>query len=274
MCLCRVIPQAQRVDRLSERFKPLNSYYEEHDYLTDNQYYYLEKQIDKAENNGDVVLGVKEFRFLEELAKNINDLKEILKVYKKKGYLSESNYNDFKDIEEKYLENQKKNVAHQRQTEEFPEKNQTLMGKKKERFKADLKNSSDFSYERFKELQEKSRLLKHKYLTEKPENEKVLRANDRTHIEINENKPWNNEVKVKTVVELSKPIYKPSPDIKVKKSNEKIVELLSVDHVRILEGFYKGDIGIVKSFDGFTYVIKLLKKSRVVKNLGVKLVLI
>ena len=41
--------------------------------------------------------------------------------------------------------------------------------------------------------------------------------------------------------------------------------LLSGDHVRILEGFYKGEIGIVKSFDGFMYVIKLLKKALEVK---------
>jgi len=41
--------------------------------------------------------------------------------------------------------------------------------------------------------------------------------------------------------------------------------LMSGDYVRILEGFYKGEIGIVKSFDGFMFVIQLLKKALEVK---------
>ena len=44
-----------------------------------------------------------------------------------------------------------------------------------------------------------------------------------------------------------------------------IIMILSGDYVRILKGYYKGEIGIVKSFDGFAYRIKLLKKSLEVK---------
>ena len=45
----------------------------------------------------------------------------------------------------------------------------------------------------------------------------------------------------------------------------KLKLILSGDYVRILKGYYEGEIGIVKSFDGFAYSIKLLKKSLEVK---------
>jgi predicted amidophosphoribosyltransferase len=41
--------------------------------------------------------------------------------------------------------------------------------------------------------------------------------------------------------------------------------ILSGDYMKILKGFYKGEIGIIKSFDGFSYRIKLLKKDLEIK---------
>jgi len=38
-----------------EFFRSLISYHEDHGFLTDNQYYYLRKQIDDEEDNGDTV---------------------------------------------------------------------------------------------------------------------------------------------------------------------------------------------------------------------------
>jgi len=45
----------------------------------------------------------------------------------------------------------------------------------------------------------------------------------------------------------------------------KLKLILSGDYVRILKGFYKGEIGMFKNFDGFADRIKLLKKSLEVK---------
>ena len=36
-------------------------------------------------------------------------------------------------------------------------------------------------------------------------------------------------------------------------------------NVKILDGFYKGEIGTIDSFDGFLYVIKLISKAKKVK---------
>ena len=41
--------------------------------------------------------------------------------------------------------------------------------------------------------------------------------------------------------------------------------ILSGDHVRILVGFYKGELAIVKSFDGFSFKVKLLKRALEIK---------
>lgn len=45
----------------------------------------------------------------------------------------------------------------------------------------------------------------------------------------------------------------------------KIKMILSGDYVKILKGYYKGKIGIIKSFDGFAYGIKLLNKELEIK---------
>ncbi len=48
-------------------FRSLKSFYKKNDCLTADQYYYLEKEIDKAEDNRYVVLSKKEARVLSEL---------------------------------------------------------------------------------------------------------------------------------------------------------------------------------------------------------------
>ena len=41
--------------------------------------------------------------------------------------------------------------------------------------------------------------------------------------------------------------------------------ILSGDHVKILDGYYKGEIGIVKGFDGFSFIVKLQNRALEIK---------
>jgi len=41
--------------------------------------------------------------------------------------------------------------------------------------------------------------------------------------------------------------------------------ILPGEHIRILEGLYEGEIGVIKSFDGYRYIVKLLKKKLEIK---------
>jgi len=41
--------------------------------------------------------------------------------------------------------------------------------------------------------------------------------------------------------------------------------ILSGDHVKILNGYYKGEIGVIKGFDGFSFKVKLLKRALEIK---------
>ena len=89
-------------------FRSLNYFYGDYGYLTENQYYYFEKEIDKTECNGDKVLSKKETRIFRELAEGEAEVRKLLKHYTVDGYFNESNYEHFIQLINKCLpENEK-----------------------------------------------------------------------------------------------------------------------------------------------------------------------
>jgi Leucine-rich repeat (LRR) protein len=67
-------------------------------HLSNNQYYWLHLYINQANEQGDTLLTPEELRFLEENS-GINDkLRDILKIYKDKGYLENAIYKELLDI--------------------------------------------------------------------------------------------------------------------------------------------------------------------------------
>lgn len=96
-------------------FRSLNYNYKRYGRLTENQYHYLEKEIDKAENKGYAVLSKKETRIFRELAEKEADARKLLKKYSVDGYFVKSNYELFRQLKDKYLpENQKIEYSHRK----------------------------------------------------------------------------------------------------------------------------------------------------------------
>ncbi len=79
-------------------FDDLLRYFFKNGFLTEKQYEYLEKEIDKAEEDGNNILDKDDFRFLKEHAEENEDLKEILEIYEEDGFLDDSDFNTFIDI--------------------------------------------------------------------------------------------------------------------------------------------------------------------------------
>lgn len=77
-------------------FHSLKEYYQENDYLTKNQYFYLQKAIKNAENKGDTVLSRKEIKILRNLAEENHSMRELLRNYSDYGYLNRNEYDIFK----------------------------------------------------------------------------------------------------------------------------------------------------------------------------------
>lgn len=64
-------------------------------HLANNQYYWLRLYINQAEENGDALLTAEEITFLEEKAKNNEIMRELLEIFKDKGYLENLTYKKF-----------------------------------------------------------------------------------------------------------------------------------------------------------------------------------
>ena len=79
-------------------FEDLSRYYLKNDFLSKNQYESLEKEIEKAEEDGKCILDIIDFRFLKEHAEENENLKEILDIYEEDAFLDESDFNTFIDI--------------------------------------------------------------------------------------------------------------------------------------------------------------------------------
>ena len=79
-------------------FDDLLRFFLKNNFLTEKQYEYLEKEIDRAEEDGDSILDKADFRFLKEHAEENEDLREILDIYEEDGFLDDSDFNIFIDI--------------------------------------------------------------------------------------------------------------------------------------------------------------------------------
>jgi len=79
-------------------FDDLLRYFSKNGFLTEKQYEYLEKEIDRAEEDGDNILDKADFRFLKEHAEENEDLRDILKKYEEDGFLDDFDFNTFIDI--------------------------------------------------------------------------------------------------------------------------------------------------------------------------------
>ncbi|MFW9972262.1 MAG: leucine-rich repeat domain-containing protein [Candidatus Odinarchaeota archaeon] len=64
-------------------------------HLANNQYYWLWLYINQAEENGDTLLTPEELTFLEDNSQKSERLRELLEIYKDKGYLENLNYLEF-----------------------------------------------------------------------------------------------------------------------------------------------------------------------------------
>jgi len=63
--------------------------------LSNSQYYWLHLYINQAEENGDTLLTAEEVTFLEEKSQNDESLRELMEIYKDKGYLENLKYKKF-----------------------------------------------------------------------------------------------------------------------------------------------------------------------------------
>ena len=80
-------------------FRSLNYNFKKFRCLTENQYLYLEKEIEKAEDNGYIVLSKLDERIFRELAKEEAEVRMLLKKYSNTGYFDKFEYEFFLNYE-------------------------------------------------------------------------------------------------------------------------------------------------------------------------------
>ena len=80
--------------RHHEFFASFLLHYKLKNHLANNQYYWLILYINQAEENGDILLTAEEITFLEEKSGKNEKLRELLEIYKDKGYLENLKYKE------------------------------------------------------------------------------------------------------------------------------------------------------------------------------------
>ncbi len=78
-----------------EFFASFLLHYKLSNHLSNNQYYWLRLFINQAEENDDTLLTAEEVIFLEEKSQNDESLRELIEIYKDKGYLENLKYKKF-----------------------------------------------------------------------------------------------------------------------------------------------------------------------------------
>jgi len=79
-------------------FDDLLQFFFKNAYLSEKQYECLEKEIDRAAEDGNIILDKADFRFLKENAEENEDLRAILKNYEDDGFLDDFDFNTFINI--------------------------------------------------------------------------------------------------------------------------------------------------------------------------------
>ena len=78
-----------------EFFASFLLHYNLKNHLANNQYYWLRLYINQAEENGDTLLTAEEITFLEDKSQYNEKLRELLEIFKDKGYLENLKYKEF-----------------------------------------------------------------------------------------------------------------------------------------------------------------------------------
>ena len=79
-------------------FKDLLRYFSKNTFLSEKQYECLEREIERAEDEGNNILDEADLKFLKEQAKENDELQEILENYKEDGFIDKFDFNTFIDI--------------------------------------------------------------------------------------------------------------------------------------------------------------------------------
>lgn len=91
----------------NELFESMLTSYEVNRYLSSKQRYRIRKEINKEENDGDIILLKEELIFLKEFVDIDSDLEELLEIYEIYGCFSEYEYRKFIKLKLKYIEKEK-----------------------------------------------------------------------------------------------------------------------------------------------------------------------
>ncbi len=86
-----------------EFFTSFLLHYKLKNHLANNQYYWLSLYINQAEENGDTLLNIEEITFLEEKSETYEQLRELLRIYKDKGYLEKLKYQELTSLKTKIM---------------------------------------------------------------------------------------------------------------------------------------------------------------------------
>lgn len=92
----------------NEFFNSLLNFYERKGFLSYKQRFWLRKEINKADDEGDTVLPKDELLFLKEYANKDSDLEEMLEAYENYGYFDDYEYREFIKLKLKHLGKEEK----------------------------------------------------------------------------------------------------------------------------------------------------------------------
>jgi len=84
-----------------EFFASFQLHYKLKKHLANNQYYWLRLYINQAEENGDALLNPEELTFLKDNSRNDEKLRELMEIFKDKGYLENLKYQEFLSLKTK-----------------------------------------------------------------------------------------------------------------------------------------------------------------------------
>jgi len=88
-------------------FKSFLLFYKIKSCLSNNQYYWLNLYINKAEDDGDSLLNAEEVEFLKEFSEKNQKLREFLEIHEKMGYLQKKNHDEFLDLKKSMVGGEK-----------------------------------------------------------------------------------------------------------------------------------------------------------------------
>lgn len=147
-------------------FGSILNFYERKGYLNIKQRYHLRKEINKEENDGDIILPKEELVFLKEFVDIDSDLEELSEIYEIYGCFSEYEYRKFIKLKLKYIEKETVTLSHidykeikrnieQERKKNLLTKNQYSLKKDSKRLFMGSDNSNDNNWEDLVKLWER-----------------------------------------------------------------------------------------------------------------------